>query len=60
MGTVCAKNDAGKVATDAPRPPIRKNKDLMSSQKTGKVAETKFVSGQINFNLDKGVEKKAD
>lgn len=31
MGTVCAKNDAGKVATDAPRPPIKKNKDLISS-----------------------------
>lgn len=73
MGTVCAKNDAGKVATDAPRPAIKRDKTLLSSQSgplepaaSTEIAqcpptmETKFVDSTINFNTDKGIEKKAD
>ena len=62
MGGVCAKNDAGRVATDAPqRGIISKDKQLLGSQKPEtSTQETKFVEATINFNLDKGVEKKAD
>lgn len=60
MGQVCAKNDAGKVATDAPRPNMkRQDKELVSKQ-AQPAGETKFVKSKINFNLDKGVDKKAD
>lgn len=64
MGQVCAKNDAGKVATDAPKPSIQRagNKQLISSQKPTPAAapatETKFVISKINFNTDKTVQKK--
>ena len=63
MGQVCAKNDAGKVATDAPRPGgiKRSDRELTSSQAhTNAALETKFVSAEMNFNIDKGVEKKAN
>ena len=62
MGQVCAKNDAGKVATDAPRPGIKRGeRELTSSQAPANGAlETKFVNAEKNFNLDKGVDKKAN
>ena len=63
MGQVCAKNDAGRVATDAPRPSVKRNeKTLLSEQAIGGAAtfETKFIHTKINFNTDKGIEKKAD
>jgi len=65
MGQVCTKNDAGKVATDAPKQIQRgANRELVSSQKPvpppASNAETKFVETRMNFNTDKTVAKKAD
>lgn len=68
MGAVCAKNDAGKVATDAPKQNIkRQERSLMSTQGAATAGankdaqyETKFIDSMMNFNLDKGVDKKAD
>ena len=65
MGQVCAKNDAGRVATDAPKPKIkREEKQITSTQQLEQPyandAETKYVRSELNFNIDKGVDKKAD
>jgi len=68
MGAVCAKNDAGKVATDAPKQNLkRQEKTLMSTQGAATAGankdaqyETKFIDSEMNFNTDKGVDKKAD
>ena len=76
MGSVCAKNDAGKVASDAPRPIISRERSLYSHQgKAWPAAPLKqranaecaatlrrmeFVDAGINFKIDKGVDKKAD
>ena len=64
MGQVCAKNDAGRVATDAPKPKLQKNNQDLVSQQVPVSApvsgETKFVSAGVNFKIDKGVDKKAD
>lgn len=61
MGQVCAKQDAGKVTTEAPPTRLKKqDKSLMSTQDPLPKAETKFVSAEINFNVDKGVDKKAE
>ena len=66
MGQVCAKNDAGRVATDAPKTTIKKNdRELVSQQSKPATqpqteGEKKFVSANVNFNLDKGVDKKPD
>ena len=61
MGQVCAKNDAGKVTTEAPPTRLKKSdKSLQSTQGALPKTETKFVESDINFNTDKGVDKKAD
>jgi hypothetical protein len=70
MGGVCAKNDAGKAASDVPNKPVikRENKMLESTQKplsasqSQKVvaSETKWITAEVNFNVDKGIELKAD
>ena len=61
MGQVCAKNDAGKVTTEAPPTRLKKqDKSLQSTQGPLPTSETKFVSAEINFNVDKGVDKKAE
>ena len=61
MGQVCAKNKAGEVTNDIGRIK-RGGRELPSSSQAqdDEVLETKFVSAQMNFNIDKGVEKKAD
>ena len=53
MGQVCAKNDAGKVSTDAPRPKVMKHdKELMSqpAQQSATISETRYVASDINFH----------
>ena len=49
MGQVCAKNEAGSVATDAPKPRVQRNNELTSSQAKAVSAapEKKFVDGEI-------------
>ena len=61
MGQVCAKNKAGEVTNDIGRIK-RGGRELPSSSQAqdDEVLETKFVRAQINFKLDKGVDKKAD
>lgn len=65
MGGVCAKNDAGKAASDVPNKPVIKRGDKMleSTQKplsASQKHETKWITAEDNFNVDKGIELKAD
>lgn len=64
MGQVCAKNDAGTVTTDGAAKPIAKKKDLSSlpasATAEAPAQETQFVSAGLDFNIDKGVDKKPD
>ena len=60
MGGVCAKNEAGKVATDAPRRRTG-DKDLQSSQAgLHRVQEKKFVTAEIDFTQNLPEGKSAD
>ena len=55
MGNICAKNEAGRLATDAPiRKPEAKQKELTSSQMTPSPKETLWVSSGKNFAASVG------
>ena len=50
MGNICAKNEAGRVATDAPiRKPEARQKELTSSQMQAAPKETRWVSSGKHF-----------
>ena len=60
MGNICAKNEAGRLATDAPiRKPEAKQKELTSSQMNPLPKETLWVSSGKKFEAEAGEDEQA-